>query len=188
MKFKFNGKALWINLEKYIQITAQGQRHALKKTNENIIQIFFLIDCQCYFINSSPQFLKGWHFSLECPRCNGLDGCSLCTAHWCVPLRCRESTDTSLGRTVTTGQPPHYAEYKHQSVCRERKTGEKIHHPSAHLDPLTQLWQCTMSAMGKWSDLFNEQILCCDIAVTVIDWATGTRPAWTGDQFINSDN
>ena len=133
MKFKFNGKALWINFEKYIQITAQGQRHALKRTIENFILIIFHRR-KFVGLHEKAHIFKKLHCSLHgvvhwCPH-----GCSLCTG---PPSLCpsrltgvywhSSPSPDSAGRARTTVllARPHYAEYKHQSVWQE-KTGEKF--------------------------------------------------------------
>ena len=145
MKFKFNGKALWINFEKYIQITAQGQRHALKRTIENLILIIF-DRCKFLGLHERATFSESStvHCMVLCTDVHMVAHCALGLPH-CVPLGWLVSTDSSpspdsAGRARTTVllAQPHYAEYKHQSVWQE-KTGGKIHHPSTHLDPLTQL-------------------------------------------------
>lgn len=148
-----------------------------------------------YFLaHDKPTFLHRLHFSLHGAWCPGVHMVAHCAPGLTAPL----SADWRLltvrspvwaGRAAPH-QPlparPHYTQYKHQSVWQE-----KLEKKNIILPPTWTLWPNYMTV--KMSTLFDVywQALCRywqNTGATDIDWATGTRPGRTGDQFINSDN
>lgn len=146
MKFKFNGKALWINLEKYIQITAQGQRHALKRTLEKIILPTH--QTHIFWLMTSPHFYTGSTF--HCMVHDVLVSTWLLTVHR-ASLRPSRLTGVywqsaaqsgPAGPHHTSHYPPGHTTHNINTSQSDEKNWRKKHHPSTHLDPLTQLYDC----------------------------------------------